>query len=76
MKILIEVMDQNFATKTDLQELRTEMQTGFRELRTWTETGFRELKTEIEKSEYKLTIKLGAMMTVAMTVLTMLVKLV
>jgi len=44
-------MDQNFATKTDLEN-------GLREVRT-------DLANAIEKSEYKQTVKLGTMMTPA-----------
>ena len=82
MKILIEVMDQNFATKADLEtglrDMRTEMNNRFQEMRVWTETGFREVRTEMQTGfrelEYKLTIKLGAMLTVAVAVTATLTK--
>jgi hypothetical protein len=58
VKVLIEVMNDNFATKSDLKmeidSLRNEMH-----------SGFNELKSEMRELEYKLTIKLGVMLTVA-----------
>ena len=58
MKVLIDVMNENFATKSDLKDLELEMKSGFKE------TNFR-LESVIRELDYKLTIKLGAMLTVA-----------
>ena len=67
MRILIEVMDQNFATKADLENVARDLRTEIRELRA-------ELHIGLEKIEYKLTIKLGAMLTVAVAVMAALTK--
>jgi hypothetical protein len=51
-------MNENFATKSDLKleidRLENKMQ-----------SGFSEIKSEMRELEYKLTIKLGVMLTVA-----------
>ncbi|MDR3608741.1 MAG: hypothetical protein P4M08_15360 [Oligoflexia bacterium] len=64
MKVLIDVMNENFATKSDLAEL------GFK---------FEKLESKVESSmrelEYRLTIKLGTMLTLAIGVTATLVKL-
>lgn len=54
MKILIEVMNDNFATQSDLKELGLAIQ-----------ADIKDLKTDLRELDYKLTIKLGAMVTVA-----------
>jgi hypothetical protein len=72
LKILIEVMNDNFATKSDLKieidALRNEMRSGFAEVRSGfngVKSGFNEIRSEMRELEYKLTIKLGVMLTVA-----------
>jgi hypothetical protein len=68
MKVLIDVMNENFATKSDLKDLELEMKAGFRETNLRFESAIREL-------DYKLTIKLGTMLTVAIGATATLVKL-
>lgn len=76
IKLLIDVMNENFATKSDLkmemQDVRSEIQgirSEMKALEIKTASGFQEL-------EYKLTIKLGTMMTLAIGVTATLVKLI
>jgi len=64
MKVLIEIMDDNFVTKADLKELEAKM-----------ELKFQGVGHAIEKLEYRLTIKLGTMLTLAIGVMTAIVKL-
>jgi hypothetical protein len=69
LKILIEVMNENFATKSDLKQeidrLDNKMQFGFNDLRADLNEVKTELKSEMRELDYKLTIKLGVMLTVA-----------
>ncbi len=68
MKLLIDIMNENFATKSDMKELELRLDSRIHSLELKTESGFKEL-------EYKLTIKLGTMITVAIGVTATLVKL-
>jgi hypothetical protein len=67
-QMVVEVMNENFASKSDLKELQLTLEARMHSLEMKTENGFREL-------EYKLTIKLGTMMTIAIGVTTTLMKL-
>lgn len=79
MKLLIDIMNENFATKSDLKELelRLESKLHATESRLESRVHSLELKTEsgFKELEYKLTIKLGTMMTLAIGVTATLVKL-
>ena len=55
MKLLIDIMNENFTTKSDLKELELRLDSRIHSLELKTESGFKEL-------EYKLTIKLGIKM--------------
>jgi hypothetical protein len=58
LKILIEVMNDNFATKSDLKELELRMDHRF-QVQTQT------LESKIQTIEYRLTIKLGTLMALS-----------
>jgi hypothetical protein len=64
LKILIEVMNENFATKSDLFETEARLKAEIKAV----ETSVREL-------DYKLTIKLGLMLTAAVGITATLFKL-
>jgi len=68
VKGLIDVMNDNFATKSDLKELDLRLTAKIDSLALRMESGFKE-------QEYKLTIKLGTIVTVAIGVTTAIVKL-
>jgi hypothetical protein len=53
VKLLIEVMDQNLATKSDLKDLRSEIK----------ELGS-SIRSDMREIEYKLVFRLGSLMTV------------
>ncbi len=67
IRLLIDVMNENFATKSDLK-------TEFLSLRTELKAETKDLQSEIKELEYKMTIKLGTMMTIAIGVTAALVK--
>ena len=64
VKLLIEVMNENFATKSDLKEIDLKL-----------DSVAQRLEATIREVEYKMTIKLGAMMTLAIGVTATLMKL-
>jgi uncharacterized protein YdcH (DUF465 family) len=65
VKILIEVMNDNFATKADLFATKNELKAEIDRLENRMQSGFSEIKSEMRELEYKLTIKLGVMLSVA-----------
>lgn len=71
VKVLIEVMDQNFMTKADLKELEFRIDSRFLEV----DSKFSKMESKFQELEYKLTVKLGAMLTVAIGATATLVKL-
>ena len=72
IKVLIDVMNDNFATKHDIQDVKSEIALTKAEI-AFTKA---ELTSKIEALEYKLTIKLGAITTVAIGVTATLLKLI
>jgi hypothetical protein len=63
MKVLIDVMNENFATKSDLKDLEVKV-----------DSGFKEMNLALHELDYRLTIKLGTMLTVAIGATAALVK--
>lgn len=63
VNVLVEIMDENLATKFDLKELEMRL-----------DNRFNSLQSQVEKTEYKLTIKLGSMMTIMVAVIVSLMK--
>ncbi len=61
---IAEILDNNVATKKDLKELECRV-----------DRLEKEIKSEMEKLGYKLTIRLGSMMVIAITALTAILKL-
>lgn len=65
MRILIDVMNENFATQADIKELELKLESSTLQL----ESSMQRLETKVDSAikelDYKLTIKLGAMITVA-----------
>ena len=94
LKLLIEVMNENFATKSDLKETELRLESAI--LATKSDLKESELRLEsaifatrsdlnavaqkldssIREVEYKMTIKLGAMMTLAIGITATLVKII
>jgi hypothetical protein len=68
VKVLTEVMNETFATKSDLKELSIELRSEMREMKT-------ELRSEMRELEHRLTIKLGTMMVMGFTLMTTVLKL-
>ena len=68
VKLLIEVMNENFSTKSDLKETELKIESKL-------ESKFNSLEAALRELEYKMTIKLGAMLTLAVGVTATLVKL-
>ncbi len=68
LKILIEVMNDNFATKSDLKELELRMDHRFQVLT-------QDMVSRFQTVEYKLTIKLGTMMAISTGVTATLIQL-
>jgi hypothetical protein len=101
VRVLIDVMNENFATKPDLKELElavgadmkgleaglrsemkelgTELRSEMKEIESSLRSDMKALElstvTAIKELDYKLTIKLGTMLTVAVGVMTALIKL-
>jgi len=58
-------MNENFATKSDLKELEQRLDHRFQILTQAIESRFQSVDSRFQELEYKLTIKLGTMMVVA-----------
>jgi hypothetical protein len=56
VQMVIEVMDSNFATKSDFKELETRI-----------DSKFNKLESQIAQLEYKLMVKLGVLLSTIMT---------
>ncbi len=69
-------MNDNFATKSDLEKLGWTMQSEMKAVETRLETNIQKLDSRITEMEYKLTIKLGSMMVISTTLLGVLIKLI
>jgi hypothetical protein len=69
VKVLIDVMNENFAAKSDIRELDLKLDSVAQRLESKVDSAIREL-------EYKMTIKLGTMMTLAIGVTATIVKLI
>jgi hypothetical protein len=75
MRVLIDVMNDNFATKSDLNELRMAAKFDLAELELRLDSKFERVDSNLRELEYRLTIKLGTMLTLAAGVTLTLVKL-
>ena len=75
VKLLIDVMNENFATKSDLKETETRLTSAILDTRKEADFKFERLEASIREVEYKMTIKLGTMMTLAIGVTATLMKL-
>jgi len=85
VKILIEVMNESFATKSDLKEIEFKLdslaaaaRSGIKELEFKLDSTASRLESTVRETEYKLTIKLGTLLgtltTIAIGVTATLVK--
>lgn len=63
LKILIEVMNESFATKADLQSAKSEL-----------EVSIRSVRSDLKALESTMTIRLGSMMVVGLGVIAALIK--
>jgi hypothetical protein len=89
LKILIEVMNENFATKSDLLETETRLRSEISEVRSdllasearvkneinALKIDFKSIEASIRELDYKLTIRLGLMLTAAVGITTTLFRL-
>jgi hypothetical protein len=77
VKVLIDAMNDNFATRSDLTDLKVEfselradfsgLRAEFSELRSDMNVRFERVESSMRELEYKLTIKLGTMMGTMLT---------
>lgn len=78
IKVLIEVMNENFALKSDLKEmetaLRSDMKASEQSIRADMKEMERSIRADIREMEYKLTIKLGSFIAIAIGTTATLVK--
>lgn len=78
IQIIAEIVEGDVATKADLMETRRSLETSSQhlgnELRTEMHALRTELKNEMATLEYRLTIKLGAFMTIGFATMTALLK--
>jgi hypothetical protein len=71
VRLLIDIMNETFATKSDILMLKGDIESLRNELRTEVKT----LASCIRELDYKLTIKLGSMMVVGLGVIATLLRL-
>jgi hypothetical protein len=76
MKVLIDVMNENFATKSDMKELELKLDSSVVRLESKIDSTVQKFESAIREMEYKITIKLGAMLTLAIGVTATIVKLI
>jgi carbohydrate-selective porin OprB len=87
IQIMTEIIETNLATKQDLADLRLSSGQEFKDLRTEMHQGFTEVRSEFQslrsdlenkiiQSEYRMTIKLGTIVSIAIGVAVALTKLV
>jgi polyhydroxyalkanoate synthesis regulator phasin len=76
MRVLIDVMNENFATKHDVSELSAKIDSVKNELNSKIDSSVQRLDSKIDALEYKLTIKLGTITTIAIGVTATLLKLI
>ena len=74
MKFLVEAMNENFATKLDIHELKSELKAELKQVEWRLDSKIQTLESNIREMEYKLTIKLGSMMALSIGLTATLVK--
>ncbi|GAB4421619.1 MAG: hypothetical protein OHK0056_32530 [Bacteriovoracaceae bacterium] len=74
VKVLIEVMDDNFATKHDLKEFQFAMHSDMQKFKNELSSEIQAVRHEMKLLEQRMTIKLGTLMVICMSVLTTLNK--
>ncbi len=62
VKLVLETMDDLFATKSDLKEAKFQLRQDFQELRSEVQALRQEVRYEIRELESRMTFKLGALM--------------
>ena len=76
VKVLIDVMNENFATKSDIKELDLRLDSSVQRLDSKMDASVHRLEGMMREMEYRLTIKLGTMLTLAIGVTATVVKLI
>jgi hypothetical protein len=87
VRVLIDVMNENFATKSDIKELDLKIDSAVQKIDSKIESVTQRLDSKIDSvaqkldsridsAEYRLTIKLGAMLTIVVGVMTAIIKLI
>jgi uncharacterized FlaG/YvyC family protein len=74
-KTLADIIDERLATKQDISESQRNVQESIAELRRDMQESITELRRDMQDLEYRLTIRLGAMIALAVTAVATLVKL-
>ena len=76
LRLLVETMNENFAIKSDLKELEWKLESKINTMESRLDLRIQSLESSIKEMEYKLTIKLGSMMAIAIGVTATLVRII
>ena len=76
MEIMTEIMKSNLATGQDLKDMRFAMQSDIVAVQTELKADINDLRHEIKQSEYRMTIKLGTIVSLALGVAVAVAKLI
>src|SRR5262249_26828719 len=74
VKLLIDVMNENFATKSDLKETEMRLSASIHAVETKLDSSEMRMNASMRELEYKLIIKLGTLFTIAIGVCATLMK--
>jgi hypothetical protein len=78
VKLLIDVMNENFATKSDLKQVETNLESSIRTLEIKFDLNLastaQRFESALKESQYQMTIKLGTLMTLGVGLVAVLVK--
>jgi hypothetical protein len=75
VQVMADIVDNNYATKQDVKDFRTEVKFEFDKVRYELKELRTELKNDMQRLEDRLTIKLGSMMVVTVSALAAIIKL-
>jgi hypothetical protein len=70
-----EMQEMNMSLRAEMQEITASLRAEMQELSSSLRGEMKDVRMEVQKLEYRMTIKMGSMMTVLMTLFTALIKL-
>jgi hypothetical protein len=70
-----EMQEMNMSLRAEMQEITASLRAEMQEVSSSLRGEMKDIRMEIQKLEYRMTIKMGSMMTVLMTLFTALIKL-